>query len=179
MCFDTSAFTNSATNERVLNSASELILLGARVQDVIRTMFHNRSLGALRVWGAALERLVEHEATKIVCTCLTRKDIEENDVDDDEIDGLSNFLSLVTDTDTLIVLRETSDGGVKASMRSRTHDVSAHAKLFGGGGHAKAAGFTIANTCFVCENGTDWKLNIDGVHSEIHEALRFGKFTKL
>ena len=130
------------------------------------------------MWGSALERLSVHEETKIVSTCLTRKDIEENGVNDDEIDGLSNFLNLVADTETLIVLRETKDGGVKASMRSRTFDVSAHAKLFGGGGHAKAAGFTIPHACFVCENGLDWKMKINNVHLEIQEVLRFGNFLK-
>lgn len=152
LAFDTAAFSNSATNEQVFDTASKLILNGARVQDVIRTMFKNRSISALRVWGVALERLYDHEPLRIVTTCLTRKDIEDNHVTNDEIDGLSNFLSLVTDTETLFVLRETEDKAVKVSMRSNTRDVSLMAKAFFGGGHAKAAGFTIPNSIIECDS---------------------------
>ena len=140
LCFDTTAFSNSATNERALDAASKLLLQGARIQDVIQAMFHNRSISALRVWGLALERLEEDSKQGMITTYLTRKDIEGNHVTDDEIDVLSNFLNLVADTDTLFVLRETKMGGIKVSMRSRTQDVSKIASAFGGGGHAKAAG---------------------------------------
>lgn len=176
MCFDTNAFSNSATNDAVLNKASQLILLGARVQDVIRTMFHHRSVGALRVWGLALERLCEHAPTNIVTTCLTRKDVLEHGVDDDEIDGLSNFLNLVTDTHTLMVLRETEDGGVKVSMRSRVYDVSLHAKQFGGGGHAKAAGFTLPASRLVCLPEKGWGVVQNNEHIAMANALRFELF---
>ncbi len=158
ICFDTNAFSNSATSEGALKISSDLILAGARVQDVIRIMFQNRSISALRVWGAALERLFHHPGINIVTTCLTRKDIEENHVTDDEIDGLSNFLNLVTDTDTLFVLRETQDGAVKVSMRSRNRDVSLLAKAFYGGGHAKAAGFVLPNTHLTLAPNGIWKV---------------------
>lgn len=158
LCFDTTAFSNSATNERVFTMASQLILSGARVQDAIRSLFQHRSVAALRVWGLALERLHDNPDLRCVVTCLTRKDIDEHQIADEEIAGLSNFLSLVTDTDTLAVLRETADGGVKVSMRSSSKDVSAIAKTHGGGGHEKAAGYTIAQARLVCRDGKVWKV---------------------
>jgi bifunctional oligoribonuclease and PAP phosphatase NrnA len=157
LCFDTTAFSNAATNERAFNTASSLVMRGARVQDVIRAMFQSRSISALRVWGIALGRLFQHPNLGYVSTCLTRKDIEENNVTDDEIDGLSNFLNLVTDTSTLFVLRETIDGNVKVSMRSLDRDVANIAKAFGGGGHKRAAGFTLENARLV-ERCGHWKV---------------------
>lgn len=157
LCFDTSAFSNAATNEDAFKAASHLVMIGGRVQDVIRTMFQNRSISALRVWGLALERLYEHPELNFVSTCLTREDIEQNEVTDGEIDGLSNFLSFVTDASTLFVLRETQEGGVKVSMRSHERDVSAIAHAFGGGGHKRAAGFTLDNARLLCEERT-WKV---------------------
>ena len=179
LCFDTNAFSNSATNGRALDVASQLILSGARVQDVIRTMFHNRSISALRVWGAALERLADYPEMNLVTTCLTRKDIEDNHVSDDEIDGLSNFLNLVTDTDTLFVLRETKDGSVKVSMRSRLNDVSKIAAAHGGGGHAKAAGFTIANSRLVCTEDQRWQIDRTGTPERIEDVTRVSEFLKI
>jgi len=178
LCFDTNIFSNSGTNERALDVASQLILSGARVQEVIRTMFHNRSISALRVWGSALERLADYPELRLVTTCLTRKDIEENHVTDDEIDGLSNFLNLVTDTDTLFVLRETKEGGIKVSMRSREQDVSAIAKAHGGGGHAKAAGFTIPEAKLVCTAEDCWKIDQQGIVRHIHDVTRVSEFLK-
>lgn len=158
LCFDTTAFSNSATNERALDAASKLVLSGARVQEVIHAMFHNRSVSALRVWGAALERIEEDREQDMISTYLTRKDIEENHVSDDEIDGLSNFLNLVTHIDTLRVFRETPDGHVKVSMRSLTRDVSEIAKAHGGGGHKRAAGYTIPESKLVCGEDGCWRV---------------------
>src|SRR3989338_960247 len=178
LCFDTNMFSNSATNERALDTASHLILHGARVQDVISTMFQNRSVGALKVWGAALERLTDHPEIRVMTTVLTRKDIETHQVTDDEIDGLSNFLNLVADTDTLFVLRETKEGGVKVSGRSRTQDVSKIASAHGGGGHAKAAGFTLVNACIV-EKDTVWCVSRNNETHPIAHALRFEEFFRV
>ncbi|HBP00075.1 MAG: Phosphoesterase RecJ domain protein [Candidatus Uhrbacteria bacterium GW2011_GWF2_41_16] len=143
IAFDTTIFSNDGTNARALEAASELVLYGARTQDVIRMIFRNRSIAALRIWGLALERLRTHEGLSFVSTCLTRKDMEENGVTDDEVDGLSDFLNVVVNVQTLFVLRETKDGGIKVSMRTTDRNVANLARMFGGGGHIKAAGFTI------------------------------------
>jgi phosphoesterase RecJ-like protein len=176
LCFDTNMFSNSATNERAFHTGSELILQGARVQDVIRTMFQNRSVGALKVWGVALERLTHHEALHIMTTVLTRKDIETHHVTDDEIDGLSNFLNLVAETETLFVLRETKEGGIKVSGRSRLADVSKIASAHGGGGHAKAAGFTLSDACLVCDDHSTWCVRKGNETKPVAHALRLKEF---
>lgn len=158
LCFDTGALSNGATNERALETASQLLLQGARVHDVIQAMFQNRSINALRVWGAALERLHLDESDQMVATYLTRKDIEDNQVTDDEIDGLSNFISLVIDADSLKVLRETKEGNVKVSMRSSVQHVGDIAKQNGGGGHKAAAGYTIPESKIICDETGCWRV---------------------
>jgi len=159
ICFDTTIFQNSATNPRALDAASSLILSGAHVQDVIQMLFQNRSVNALRIWGIALERLYHHPELGTVSTFLTRADIEGNGVTDEEVDGLSDFLNLVTDADTLLVLRETNRGDIKVSMRTQSQNVASVAKAFGGGGHVKAAGFTLPKVRFSRDTRTgQWKI---------------------
>jgi phosphoesterase RecJ-like protein len=158
LCFDTMAFTNSATNDGVLEAASQLVLLGARVQDVIRSLYQNRSIAALRVWGLALERLQEDSVQGTLSTFLTRNDLDGNQVTDDEIDGISNFLNIVIESKILLVLRETPLGDVKVSMRSLTQDVSVIAKANGGGGHVRAAGYTIPRAVLVCGDNGCWRV---------------------
>lgn len=178
LCFDTNVFSNSATSERAFTIASQLILSGARVQDIIHSQYQNRSVSVLRVWGSALERLLMLSVGDIVVTFITRKDLEENAVSDDEIDGLSNFLNLVTDTDTLFVLRETKEGGVKVSMRSRVHDVSALARIHGGGGHTKAAGFTLPFSRLVTNETGHWQISRSDGKERMEDALRVSELLK-
>lgn len=140
--FDTTVFSNQATKDQSMQTASELILLGARVNDVVRHQHLNRGLGLMRIWGVALERLRKHPSLGIVTTWITEADLAEAKVDLEALDGLSNFLHGVIDEDTIIVLRE-QYGGVKASMRTVSGDVGALAKLLGGGGHQRAAGFEL------------------------------------
>lgn len=145
LCFDTTVFSNAGTDERAFKAASDLLLRGARIQDVIRILFRNRSVALLRLWGTALERLTQDATHGFIYTFVTRADLAEHGVTDDEMEGLSNFLGLVTEAHTIFVLMETPDGAVKVSMRSFVHDLTAIAKAFGGGGHKKAAGFTAAH----------------------------------
>lgn len=163
ICFDTTVFSNSATGERALNAASELMTAGGRIQDIIRHIYHSRSVSALRIWGEALSRLSTHSPTGVIFTFITASDLETSDLEPDEVDGLSNFLQLVVDAHTLFVIRETETGELKVSMRSSTHDVSRVAHAFGGGGHKKAAGFTQAKGQFACDE--------TGCHQLVEQAM--------
>ncbi|MBI5793761.1 DHH family phosphoesterase [Candidatus Uhrbacteria bacterium] len=151
ICFDTTVFSNAATGERALNAASELMICGGRIQDVIRHIYQSRSVSALRIWGEALSRLTTHTPSGAVFTFMTHDDLKQSGLGSDEVDGLSNFLQLVVDAHTLFVIKEREKGELKVSIRSSVHDVSRVAKAFGGGGHHKAAGFVAPNGTFVCD----------------------------
>jgi phosphoesterase RecJ-like protein len=151
ICFDTTVFSNSATGEKALSAASDLMMCGGRIQDVIHHIYQNRSVGALRIWGEALSRLSVHAPSGSVFTFITTQDLQTTDLAPDEVDGLSNFLQLVVDAHTLFVIRETHTSEWKVSMRSSQHDVSQIAKAFGGGGHKKAAGFVTPLSAPVCD----------------------------
>jgi phosphoesterase RecJ-like protein len=146
ICFDTTIFSNDSTDQRAFNTASDLLRYGARKREVTRAMMANRTIPALRVWGKVLERVYKHPFHDIMSTCITRQDMEEHGVGDEEVDGLNNFLHFIMETDTLFLLKETAAGGVKVSMRTISRDVSRLARNMGGGGHMKAAGFTIPNS---------------------------------
>ena len=63
---------------------------------------------------------------------------------DEAIEGVSNFLNGVCgNADTIMTLREVPGGKIKGSFRSVRRDISKLAQVLGGGGHKKAAGFTV------------------------------------
>jgi len=150
--YDTTVFSNKSTRERSLSIASDLFMLGARVQEIVQNLQLNRSLAVLKIWGLALERLRKHPILDVVITCITLKDLEEIGTSNESLNGLTNFLHGIIDTDSLIVLREVSEG-VNGSMRTMNGDVATLAQFFGGGGHTKASGFTIPGARLVEKNG--------------------------
>ena len=144
ICFDTTVFQNGATNEQALHAAAELVRYGAKTGDIVRALFMNRSLPALRLWGLVLERLEAHPNLDCVTTYLTRSDLEGSGIEEDEVYELKNFLALICDTDAVVMLKERSEGGTGVSLRSVKRDVGAVAASFpGGGGHTRSSGFVL------------------------------------
>ena len=70
--------------------------------------------------------------------------IQKLGLDDEDSEGMTNYLRKVEGTEIAIYVRGREDGTNKVSMRSGGKiDVSKIAIQFGGGGHARAAGYTM------------------------------------
>ncbi len=145
---DTSNFSNSATSATALMVGGDLIRCGGNYNLITDATVKNISVDALRLWGKILGRLVKDEKNNIIHTYITNQDLIEHKVSETESDGIANFLNNLENTGAALLLRETADGLVKGSFRTTRDDidVSAMAKKLGGGGHKKAAGFTVAGT---------------------------------
>jgi phosphoesterase RecJ-like protein len=141
---DTSSFTNAATTHTGVEAAAHLLKCGARNRDIMTNLIKNASMERLTLWGRALSRLHTNKKLNIATTYILQSDFTNHDQEEELLGGLSNFLSGVsTDTDTILVLHEMSNGTVRGSIRSAARDISKLAKLLGGGGHKKASGFTV------------------------------------
>lgn len=139
---DTGNFSNAATNPKSVDAAGKLLAAGARMTDILRNVLHDKSVPVLRIWGLLLSRLHHNKTYDVVSTYLLKEDLDGTSPE--LVEGVANFLNGVTGgTDTILVLREIAGGYVKGSFRSVSRDVSKVAKLLGGGGHKKAAGFTV------------------------------------
>jgi len=157
---DTSNFSNPATTVKSLEIASELLLKGVSMRDITKRLMRNKPIGALKIWGRALERLRWDPKTRVASTALYRQDLKEHPIDDEHLEGLSNFLNHLLKAEVVLVLKEVAEGKVKGSYRSATDvDVATLAKAFGGGGHKKAAGFTVEGRIVEGEHG--WTVAVD------------------
>ncbi len=153
---DTGNFSNPATTRDAIEAASGLLKSGARMHDVGRNLFRNKSVGSLRLWGAVLARLKYDEKLGVASTVILADDLNE-ETTDEHVEGVSNFLNTFLDADVIMVLREMPDGQVRGSLRSvEGVDVSRVAKLMGGGGHCKAAGFSMAGR--IVEETDVWRV---------------------
>lgn len=139
---DTSSFSNSATTSPGMDAASTLTAAGARTTEIYHHLLQNKTIDGLKIWGLALSRLRYNKEQSLASTYFFAKDLDG--ASEEAVEGVSNFLNASCgEADTMLVLRELPDGKIKGSFRSAKRDISKIAKLLGGGGHKKAAGFTI------------------------------------
>lgn len=155
---DTDAFSNLGTTPESLDAAARLLARGAQFREITAATLRNKSIAALKLWGRALERLRLDREKGIAITVIKREDLAECRAEPADMEGVANLLNHLSDVKMSMVLRELPDGMVKGSLRttSDTVDVSKIAVLFGGGGHAKAAGFTVKGRIAETEKG--WKI---------------------
>jgi phosphoesterase RecJ-like protein len=142
---DTDNFTNGATSSSSLKIASDLIHRGANFNSIKTWFLQDKTIPKLKVWGAVLSRLNKQEEHDIVYTFIRQQDLRENGVDESEIEGIANFMNNLGDGRASLILKELNENSTKGSFRTTRDDtdVSAWAKALGGGGHKKAAGFTV------------------------------------
>lgn len=145
---DTGNFSNAGTSKNALAIASDLSKKHANITDIRNHVFKNKSVNALRLWGKILSRLALHAEHNIAYTYFTQKEVDDYNVSEEELDGIANLLNHLNEGHAILVLKEQKEGGVKASMRTTKDnvDVSLIAKTFGGGGHKKAAGFSLEHS---------------------------------
>jgi len=146
---DTRSFQNPNTTPRSLEVAAELLERGARQQEIVQNIYKTKPLSTLKIWGRALNQIQMDKGARIVWSTISKEDLAEMEATPKETSGiLDELISTIPDADIHVLFTEMEDGtGLKASARSSANiDISALAgKLFGGGGHPRAAGFRVNN----------------------------------
>ena len=142
--YDTGGFHHSNVTKRTLEVVSDCVRLGGRMSQIVKNISANKKTSSLKLWGIALKKM-KVKSNGVVYAVLKNKDLVEAGAHTDEASGLVNLINSVSESKLALLLIETPDGKIKASLRTENDnvDVSAFARLFGGGGHRKAAGFTI------------------------------------
>ncbi len=157
---DTGTFTNPATSASALETAATLMRVGAPYRLLIQKIVTNRSLNSFRLLADVLDRLEVKQPWGLGVTVMTLEDQQRYGVDEESTEGIANFLNSLSHDHAraTLVLKQLPDNRIKGSLRTTREDidVSALAKLFGGGGHKKAAGFTIDGT--LVNEGGQWKI---------------------
>jgi len=157
---DTGGFKHSNTTTQTLNIAGELLRLGARIKLITKNVSLNKTIPAMRLLGVALSRVRCNDELKVVSSIITRQDLETCKATDDDIAGVVNLINTIPDSKAVVLFYETSDGKIRASIRTEDEkvDISRLAAVFGGGGHRKAAGFTLDG--FFQLDQSSWRIEL-------------------
>ena len=159
LVFDTGGFKHSKVSPRVMEIASVLMQKGAPLEKVSQIIFAHQNIGALKLWGKAIEKARLYTENGMLVTAVTEDEIAECEATPDDIYQVVSILSTVPDAKFTLVLSQRDAGTVRGSLRSMDHhniDVSQIAHQFGGGGHHLASGFEIPGR--IVETGTGFAI---------------------
>ena len=142
---DTGCFRHSNTDEAVFQLASRLLAAGADSRLVNRQLMDEKPLAGIRLWADALSGIQTLQDGKIAMVAVSAAQLAASGATWEETDGLAETLRSIEGVSVSAMLREEGPLKAKLSMRSKfAFDVNVFAGQWGGGGHAKAAGATMA-----------------------------------
>jgi phosphoesterase RecJ-like protein len=147
MVTDTGKFMYENTNAGTHRIAAELIDAGVEVDETYRRLYEHVPLEKLRLVSRALDGIQRYCGEKLVVAYVTAADYEASGAGEEMTEGIIDHLRSVDGSKVAALIRDQGDRGRaarKVSLRSSGGDidVSAMARLHGGGGHKRAAGFS-------------------------------------
>jgi phosphoesterase RecJ-like protein len=144
---DTGSFKYSATTPQVHELAAKLLATGIDPGAVARELYDRAPFGFLGMLSAALGRAqLDRDAAGglgLVWTTVTRADRAPFGLPLDAAESVIDIIRKTDEAEVAVVLKEADDGSWQVSARSKSLiDVGAASTALGGGGHARAAGFS-------------------------------------
>lgn len=140
---DSGSFRYDNVSSETFLIAAELLELGVDADKININLYSKMPLSKVKLTNRALDRMVIDDDLKLAYTYILVEDLEEFDGKDSDVEGIVEYIRDIECVEISILLRETSYG-YKASSRSKSYyDVSKLASKFGGGGHIRAAGFSV------------------------------------
>lgn len=144
---DTGVFRYPCTSPDTMRVAAALMEKGIDQSAIITKTFDEKTYRQSQVLGYALLQSILFMDGRCIVSALTRKQMDFYQVLPKHLDGIVSQLKLTKGVDVAIFMYELEDGAYKVSLRSSDAvDVNKVAQYFGGGGHMRAAGFSMKGT---------------------------------
>jgi phosphoesterase RecJ-like protein len=140
---DTGGFKYGNTTQASLSICAELIGSGANAQKIYQECFENKPFEMVKLHSVAMNLVRLSEDKKIAWTLVSRDMLNRLDAKDEYIEGLVELLRQIDTVEIAMLFKETKDGNIKVSLRSKKVGISNLAAEFNGGGHKFAAGCTM------------------------------------
>lgn len=148
MISKTQSFRTSNVTPQTLQTASELVAMGAKREEIVHGLWRTRTVPTLRLWGRALSRLEQDRDSGLVWTSLARQDFLEAGADERALDGIvRELVSYAPDAKVILLAHERADAG-KAHIRMTIHAQPPHSaqelgRLFGVSGSRETVEFNL------------------------------------
>lgn len=144
MVHDTGVFQYSCTSAKTMEIAGILMETGIDYPKIVDETFYTKTFGQNKILGKALLNAELYLDGAVIASVITQAEMDEFSVLPKHLDGIVNQLRVTKDVKIALFLYENEDKTFKGSLRvNGDYNVAEIAAEFGGGGHVKAAGFTI------------------------------------
>ncbi len=142
---DTATFAHPNATPRTLAVSAALVEAGAPLSDISRRLYRSKPDAQLRLFGRVLHRLETAAGGRIIHSTLFDADLAATGATAPHSEGIIDLLAQSETAEVAIVFKEAGEG-TRISVRTRPGGVDATVLtgVFGGGGHARASGATIA-----------------------------------
>ena len=142
---DTGVFQYSCTSEKTMEAAGVLMGMGIDFPKIVDQTFFTKTYEQNRIMGLALVKSKLHLDGKCISSIITAEEMREYNVLPKHLDGIVSQLRVTKDVEAAVFLYQTDEENYKVSTRSASYvDVAKIAAKYGGGGHVRAAGFSVA-----------------------------------
>lgn len=143
---DTGGFKFSNTNAKCFETASILINAGASPNLIYRECYEKKPIEMIKLHAECLSKISHSEDEKVYWSLVTRDMLSYFNAHDEHIEGLVELIRQIDKCEVAILFKETRDGKIKISFRSKNINVSDFTKQYEGGGHHNAAGCTLSDS---------------------------------
>jgi phosphoesterase RecJ-like protein len=144
---DTGGFRFSNTTPRALRVAADLLAMGVDSEAIYAQLYGSAPAGRVRLLSEVLETLVVEPAIGLAWVTVPAGAFERHGVDPDDLDGVVEFPRSIQGVRLALLFRPLANGRIKVSFRAKGDlDVTVLAQQFGGGGHTKASGASLAGS---------------------------------
>jgi bifunctional oligoribonuclease and PAP phosphatase NrnA len=141
---DTATFAHPNATPRTLVVSAALVEAGAPLSDISRRLYRSKPPQQLRLFGRVLDKLETYDGGRVVASTLLDADLEATGTQPPQSEGIIDLLAQADVAEVAILFKEAGDT-TRISVRTKPGGVDATVLtgLFGGGGHARAAGATV------------------------------------
>jgi len=149
---DTGSFRHSNTTLNTHKIAGILITTGMDFTEIHRILFENKSLSRIKLYGKVIDNMEMFLNDKLCIMYLNKNILGESEENKGDTSDIITIGTQIDSVEVTALIKETEQGA-KVSLRSKNVvDVRKIAEEFQGGGHVRAAGFSINENVYNIKN---------------------------
>jgi phosphoesterase RecJ-like protein len=142
---DTHTFAHPNATPRTLRVAADLLAAGAPLSRLNRAVYADKPYSTLALWGLILAGIGQRCDGRIVHASMTLEMLRSVGAEPSASEGFIDLLTASKTGDIAVLFKEADPATTRVSVRtSERADAVAITSAFGGGGHVRAAGCTLA-----------------------------------
>lgn len=160
---DTGVFQYSNTSPKTLRTVANLVEYDFDFTKLIDETFYQKSYVQNQILGRALTESIVFMDKQCIVSAIDLKTMKFYGVSSSDLSGIVNQLGYTKGVKVAIFMYELENMKWKVSLRCNSNDIdlSKIAEFFGGGGHAKASGFTVNGSFYDVVNNLSDRIALE------------------